>query len=819
MRFFGNIWSDVRYALRACRLNPGFTTAAVAVIAIGVGVNTGTFTVLNGLVLRDMPVPGASELVTIHQIFEDPIQRSVSGSRSMFSVAEYRRYLDSQTLAGVAAYAMPSTVTLGGAAPQEIEGTLVSCNYFAVFDRQPALGRGFASDTCEEQRAAPEIVLGHELWTTAFAADPAIVGRSVTLNGQGFTVAGIAPEGFAGVDFLKTQFFAPLSVQTLLSPQRDVFADANTSWLTLVGRRAGAASLEQVRAELAVIAGQIDSQNPGRRTSLIVERATPMSLPEFRGGIVGASAVVLAAFVLVLLIACANVANLLLARASARGREIALRLSLGATRGRLVQQLLTESVVIAIAGGLLGSLLAVWSFQGLFAFVMSSLPAEIPAIQIDSRPNVTVLAFAVLLTLVTGVLFGLVPALRASNPDQYTALKQDIVGAPRSGGRSRGALVGAQVAVCVLLSICAGLLLRGLYATQTTEPGFEYRSVVTASLNLGRAGYDAQRATTFNRELMARLAGLPGVTAVAQVAKTPLSEGSRELELKLPGGDEEHRFYFNNASPDYFSLLELPIVRGRAFTAADLTDSSTAVIINEATARRFWPGEEPLGKTFVLEPEPNREITVEVIGVVQDASLQRIGRTDDNDIYFAATPRSQTSLITLVRTRADLTATAQAIRDTVRALDPALVANVAPLEQNLDLWRSLASVGATLSTALGAIALVLAAIGVYGHVAYAVSLRMREIGIRLALGARAHQVLALVLRRNLRPVVVGAAAGAVACLLAGQLLASFLFGVSALDPLALGGATLFVVSVAVVASLLPARRALRVDPMITLRYE
>ncbi len=821
MHFFGNLAGDVRYALRTFRLSPGFTAAAVVAIAVGVGINTGLFSVLNGLALRDMPAPAAHELVTVHQVFEGGTSRQVHGTHTMFSAAEYQRYRDSKTLQGIMGYSLPEPATLGGDQPREINGSLVTCNYFDVLQRQPVLGRSFADGACETPGSSQEVVLGHDLWLSAFAADPTIVGRTVMLNRNAFTVAGVAPEGFAGVEFMKASFFVPIAAQKLLTPYRDYFGDPYTSWLTLVGRRAPGANLDRVRVELGVIAGQIDQQDPGRRTSLVIDRASPLSFPEIRPVAFGVAGVVMTGFGLVLLIACANVANLLLARAAARSREIALRLSLGATRRRLVQQLMTESVLIAAAGGLLGSLLAFWSFQGIVAFVLSSLPAAVPVLQIDPQPDFTVFAYAVAITFATGIVFGLVPALHASNPQLYATLKHDsaAAGTGRRRGRLRGILVGAQVAMCLVLTISASLLLRGLYAAQTVEPGFEYHDVAVASFDLRGSGYDPERATLFNRQLAARLAAVPGVSEVAQVGDTPLSPGRSAFELRLPGEDEPFSIQVNNASPGYFSLVGLPVIRGREFSVADLADTSTSIMVTEATARRLWPGQEPLGKTFLLDIPSGERITLEVIGVVKDAYIKTIGKIDDDYVYLPAAPRVQAEMQTLVKTRGDLSATMIAMRETARALDPALVARVTPLEDNLEFWRTWSGLVASLSGALGALSLVLASIGVYALVSYSVNLRIRELGIRIALGASAGQVLALVLKQNGRPVMIGAAIGVLACTLVARLIAGLLFGVSTLDPAAVGGATAVVLGFAVVAAVVPARRAMRVDPMNTLRYE
>jgi predicted permease len=370
------------------------------------------------------------------------------------------------------------------------------------------------------------------------------------------------------------------------------------------------------------------------------------------------------------------------------------------------------------------------------------------------------------------------------------------------------------------LTVAASLLLRGWHAAQAVEPGFAYRNVTVAAMRLRSAGYDVPRATAFNRELMQRVAALPGVTAVAQTTKTPLSPGSQEFELSRQGEGDYQRFYFTNVSPGHFELLEVPLLRGRDFTDADLTDTARVMLVTAATARRLWPNEEPVGKVLDLEVGDDvPPVPFEVVGVVSDAQVQTIGVIDDNFVYIAATPRAQPSAQLLVKSDLPWATTAAGIRDVISSMDPLLVATVTPLENNLDVWRTFSSLAATLAGALGVLALILAGIGVYGQVSYAVNLRLREIGIRVALGAGAQQVFRLVVERNARPVVVGVVVGAVVCLAVGKLLSSFLFGVSALDPLALGGAAAFVFATALAATLLPTRRALRVDPTVTLRCE
>jgi predicted permease len=541
----------------------------------------------------------------------------------------------------------------------------------------------------------------------------------------------------------------------------------------------------------------------------------------------------MAAFALVLLIACANVANLLLARATGRAREIAVRLSLGASRARIVQQLLAESVLLAVAGGVLGSLLALWAVQSLIIVAIDALPPQYPEMAIDATPDARVLAFALLASIGSAVLFGLAPAFQASKPDLHAAMKVDVSGMDRrSGARLRGTLVGVQVAVCMVLMIAAGLLLRGLASAQDVDPGFEYENVAVASFDLSAAGYDTARAAVFQRQLAERVDALPDVD-VAYALTTPLYGASFAVVGRLGGQDQWLPLYHNVVSSNYFSLTGIPIVRGRAFTEADIAGGSRTIIVTEATARRFWPGRDPIGQTIespvsnveistraVLGVVSNAEIiTREVVGVARDTQIERIGAIPSTYVYLPPTASSQPRLQLLAKSDVGFAAIASSIHDIARELDPALVVRVRPMEANLDLWRSLAGLSSTLATALGTLGLILAAVGIYGVVAYSVGRRAREIGIRIALGADACSVVALMLQRTMRPVVIGAVIGIAAAIAVSQVLSSVLFGVSPLDPVALLGAGLVVCGVAFVAGTLPARRAASVDPNRTLHYE
>ncbi|HUF71402.1 MAG TPA: ABC transporter permease [Gammaproteobacteria bacterium] len=820
MSILVDFWNELRYSTRSLSRSPGFTVETVATIALGIGINAGVFSVLNGVLFRDLPAPDADELVSIYQGVEgvDDYVRSGVGT---FSTAEWRAYDGrAETLSGVFGHSGPTRTTLGGEAPREIASAIVTCNYFDVMQRPPMLGRALAAPDCEPG-ANPVVVLGYELWNESFAASSQILGQSVELNRQRFTVVGVADQGTYSASPYRAGYYAPVSSASLLQPNRPAYDNDNWLWLYLIGRRADGSGIDQVRAELGVIAAQIDRQTPGRSTTFEIERATPMTVPPMIGDMAtGAAAVLMTAFGLILLLACANVANLLLARGMATHREIAIRYSLGASRARVVRGLLTESMLIAIVGGLFGAALAFWSFQVLVAVALPALsPPGIPVFAWDISPDLRVLWFAFGLTLMTGVLFGLAPALQTSRLDLNAVIKQDgqISARGARGGRLRGTLIGVQVALCMALMIAAGLLVRGLYATYTVDPGFDYRNVAWMSLALQDAGYSAEETDLMRDRLMQEVATLPGVEAVAYAMQEPLGDDRMGFPVGLPGGSEFElrRAEFNPVTADFFSVFGIPILRGRTFTDAEIAsagseDSARPVIVTESTARNFWADADPIGQTLLLNDD-----AAEVVGVVADAQVSALGQVDPYYVYGPA----RTSEVLFVRSRLDLGATASALRAAARAVDPALTLQVRSVEDNVAYFRGVSGMVTTLGAGLGVLALVLASVGIYGVVSYAVTRRYREIGIRMALGARARNVLGLIIRQTMRPVAIGAVIGIALAVALSGVLSGVLFGVSPTDPIGLVGAALIVLAIAFASGIVAARPATGTDPSIALRCE
>ena len=773
------------------------------------------------MLFRDLPVPDAHELVSIHQTVEGGDYSGTSG-QGTFTIAEYRAYRDrSQSLVGLLAHASPRETTLGGDAPRRIFGSIVSCDYFAVLEQPPAVGRALNGADCEPG-AEPVVLLGHDLWTTTFGADAGIVGRTVELDRNPFTVVGVAGEDAYGASPLRAGYFAPLSAEPLLWPGQSRFQDERHRWLYLIGRRDAAAGIEQVQAELAVIAAQIDQTEPGRATTLGIARSKPnmMLPPDMQRVATGTAAILLVAFGMILLIACANVANLVLARGTTRAREIGIRLSLGASRARIVRQLLAESVLISITGGLLGSAIALWLFQSAFAVAIPAIiPPEVPGVvpNLDLSPDFRVLWYALALTLATGILFGLAPALHVSRQDVNTVVKQNA-GSDRSGGRLRGILVGTQVAVSMVLMIATGLVLRGLQATYTIEPGFTYENVAHLSF-----GTDGGPGEILDQRLMDEVAELPGVESVAFATQTPLGEARMGTLVRLPGeSEDEGRMAERDlVTADYFSLLEIPVLRGRTFTPAEIANAyseagTRPAVVSETTARNLWGESDPIGRTLLRHGFPgDAAVTLTVVGMVADAQLSALGRVDP---YYVFEPRQPGGEL-LVKSRNGFDAIASELRAIVQARDPSLAFRVLPLEGNLAYFRGLSGIITTLFSGLGLLALVLASVGIYGVVAYTVARRYREIGIRMALGAEARNVLGLILRRTMRPVVIGAGVGIVAAVAVSRMLSLVLFGVSPTDPAGLAGSALLVVGVALAAGVIGARPATRAEPTSVLRYE
>jgi putative ABC transport system permease protein len=818
------LFQDLRYGLRMLIRNPGLSLVATLSLALGIGANTTIFTLINAVLLHPIPVRDPQTLVSIFATDErvkDTRFNTLNISRLNYDDLRDRNGVFEET----AAYVGTPVNLSGGGEPEQIAGDLVSGNFFSLLGVRPALGRAFLPEEDRVEGSSPVVVLNDRLWRRRFAADPAIVGKTITLNGQSFTVVGVAPRGFEGINTLGgPDLWIPLSMhkQILSGFLAENFDERRALLFNAVGRLKPGVTLQQADAALKTIAARLAEEYPtpnrGRSTVLLpIAQATVN--PNFRQLLVMAGGLLMTVVGLVLLIACANVANLLLARSTTRRKEIAIRLSIGAGRSRLVRQLLTESVVLALAGGAAGLLVAVWARHLILAF----RPPQFIAGGIDIPLDAPVLLFTLAVSVLTGIVFGIVPALQASRPDLITSLKERS-GAQAGGGRRynlRGALVVAQVALSLVSLIGAGLFVRSLRNTARIDPGFDAKNLLILSFDIGGQGYDRARGEAYQKRLLETARAFPGVRSAALSANLPMGGGFGRTvfpEGQQPSTGAVGQFTTSNEiSIGYFETMGIALRRGRDIQETDREGTPRVAWINEAMAKQFWSGQDALGKRFKFFGD---EQFREVAGIVEDTKLFTLGEDPSPQAYVPVLQSYVPAMTLNVRAAGDPATLLPALRRQVQALEPTMpLTNVQTAENLIGavLWPS--EMGAALLSIFGGIALVLAAIGIYGVMSYSVNQRTVEFGLRMALGARPADVQRLVMRQGIYLVGAGLAIGIGAALAAGRLVESMLVGMSPTDPLTFLGISLLLAGVAALAGFIPARRATRVDPMIALRYE
>jgi predicted permease len=814
-------WQDVRHGFRLLRRSPIFTLTAALSLAIGIGANTTIFSIASAMLFR--PLPGIVE----HGRLVD-IGRTQNGRD--FDNSSYPNYRDIRarvtTLTDVYAIKLEAQpMGLGGRdGAERIYGSIVSGNYFSVLGTRAHAGR-LLSDADDEGAPGshPVMVISYELWRRRFGGDPALVGQTVPLNNTPFTIVGVTPRGFQGTTVMRADAWVPMSATDLASPRlgtMSLLQSRQAVWLVMGGRLKPGVTVAQANAELVSIGAALEREFPrdnrGKGLKALPSAVVPGHIDVFAGFL----GLLMAIVGLVLLIACVNLSGMMLARAAGRRREIAVRLAIGASRWRLARQLLTETALLFVAGCGLGLILSRW----LRALLMSLLPQLPVPLGIDMALDGRVLAFAIVMSLGAAVLSGLAPALQASSPDLVPALKAEGAGATGGRLRLRSAFLVGQVAMSLLLVVTAGLFMRALGQAAAVDPGFDPANVDVIHLDLSLARYDETTGPGFGAELVTRAAARPGVRSAALVTDLPLDGGQMGFgAIRTPGlrrgNSTEVDADWNVVSPGYFRTVGIALVRGRDFTEGDRSGAPRVAIVNETMARLIWGTPEVTGRTIELNDDPsNTWQQVTIVGVAADAQLKALGERAEPYIYVPFAQR-YVSRIALVVKNAGGSATAQ-MRALIREMNPNLpVTQALPLTEVTAVGLIPQRIAAAVAGSLGILCLLLAAIGIYGVTSYSVNSRVREIGIRVALGADGRSVLRLILRQGLVLTLIGVGIGLAAGAAVSQFMQALLFGIRALDPVTFGGGAILFVAVALAASYVPARRATKVDPMLALRAE
>ena len=820
---FDSWLQDLRYAVRLLRRNPLFALTAVLSLAIGIGANTTIFTIANALLFKPpLGVADASRLVDVG--------RSQDGQG--FDNGSYSNYLDirarNTVFSGIYAYRLgPEPMSLRGKdGAERIYGEMVSTNYFNVLGTPPHIGRLFTSDDSEQPAATPLAVLSHRFWMRRFNGDPAIVGQTLVLNGRPFMVIGVTPEGFHGTTLLTSDLWVPVNMVGELASRLPpaILTSRESAWLVMGARLKPGVTVGQAQAELANIGRALEQEFPdaNRGKGLRVVASSPV--PGDGAPVAAFMAVLMAIVMLVLAIACANVAGVLLARATTRRREIAVRLAIGAGRGRLIRQMLVESTLLFLIGGSGGLVLA----RLMTGALLSLLPAVPLPIDVTLALDGRAVVFTLTLSLVAAILSGLAPAFHASRAEVVGALKSDTQGGPERIWL-RHAFVVSQVALSIVLVVGAGLFARALQRASEIDPGFDPHGVELATLDLSLGGYTADTGRVFARELIRRVRETPGVQAAALSAVMPLGDRGIGLGgLAVPGVEPRNgrRFFdvdWNVITPGYFATMKMALLTGRDFSDADREGTPSVVIVNETAARQWWPRQDALGKTLLQEtgrPDaPDAVRTLTVVGVARDSKYRNLGEDPRPFVYVPIQQQYMSRTVIAARS-----AHGQRLAGELRALLASMNPNL-PIVQALtfDAYSQLGllpqRIAASVAGSLGLVGVLLAAMGIYGVTAYMVSSRTREIGIRMALGAERASVVRMVLRQGLTLTMIGAAIGLAVAAAASRLLGSLLFGVGATDPLTFIGSTLLFFVVGAAACYVPARRATAIGAMDALRYD
>jgi predicted permease len=804
VRLIEDLWRDFRFSLRSLLKRPGFTAIALLALALGIGANTAIFSLVNAVILQPLPYRDPDRLISIY----GTRNRSSQGSVGPTDFLDYRSQNKTfEQFAASGSMMLPMNLT-GSGEPERLNASIITGNYFDTFGVRPALGRGFSLEN-EKTGQDHVTVLSHAFWQTRFGGDPNIVNKTINLDGKAYEVLGVMPAEVVLPQ--PAQLWVPLNFDA--DPEMKM---RNARFLRGIGRLKEGVTLDQAQTDTDLIAAQLEQQYPDSNTGWSL-RLIPL-----REILVGGSRTML--FILfgavgfVLLIACANVANLLLVRAAARQKEIAMRTALGASRLRIIRQMITESLLLAIFGGALGALLAVAGVKLLVSLGEDNIPRT-ANVKIDA----TVLAFTLLISLATGLLFGLAPAIRTMKENLVDALKDGIRGGSEATvkNRTRSLLVVFESAIAVMLLIAAGLLIRSLVALQNVDPGFDPNNVLTLRVDLPRQKYNTpEKASNFFEQLETRVAGLPGVEAVGLITDLPLSGEARDMPYRVEGrpATSDIAFVdFRRVNKNYFSAMRIPLRRGRNFTEQEVRQSDKAIVVSQAFVDSVFPNEEALGKRLIIWSGIRNE-PYEIIGIVGDTRYQSLQGEPSATMYV---PTREFLFVNLViRTQGDPLSLVGGVRKEVNALDPDQpIAAIRPMTE----WVAMSAAGARYRTTLlglfALLAMILAATGIYGVMSYSVAQRTQEIGVRMALGARPLDVLKLVVRQGMMLALIGVIVGLAGALALTRVMSSLLFGVTERDPITFVAVAALLIVVAFISCFVPAHRATRVDPLIALRCE
>jgi putative ABC transport system permease protein len=832
MKTMDRLFQDIRYAVRSTLKNPGFTAVAIVSLALGIGANTSVFSVVNATLFKPLSYKNPDQLAQVFREYEQA-GKGIESS-ALWSYPKFAALRDNngsfEQLAAVSTQNFPIT---DSDSPERLSTEIVSAAYFPLLGVEAAVGRTFTAEEDQTQGANPVALIGHSVWQRRFGSDPSVIGKIISLNKVSLTVVGVLPEGFKGQKGTAEVWVPMMMAPQLTFPRR--LATAFAHWTEVIGRLKPGLSLAQAQSEMGMVATKVGEAVPipaqlaGKMQSESI-KLTSLKEAKMDPAIGKSFLVLFGAVGFVLLIACVNIANLLLGRGVSRQREIAIRMALGAGRMRLIRQLLTESVLLALAGGLAGLLVALWGVEVLSIFK--------PAVQgqgtylgvldfgkasIDGQ----VLGFNTLLSIVTGLIFGLLPALQASSAEVSEALREgsaSVRGRTRTLRRlsSRNLLAMTELALALVLLIGAGLMIRSFTRLQSLQIGFSPERVMTMRVELPK--YKPEAEVAFDEQLLARISELPGVESATVASGTPLSNNSAATTMQVKGqpenADEMEVVGIHSVGPDYFDTLRVPLLQGRTFDQRDRAGSKLVVIINESAAQKYWPNEEPIGKEIRVGVGWEQNEYGEIVGVVGDVKYGKVEEIFTPQVYLPYTQPTEPASFVMVRTANDPSQIVSAVRREILALDKNVpIFDVRTMEDRSADATSRTRFSAVLLGIFSSLSLVLAAVGIYGVMSYAVSGRTREIGVRIALGAQPRNVLSLIMRDAIVVTMSGVALGLAASLAATRALGSQLYGVGTTDTATFAAVSMLLAAVALTASYIPARRAMKADPMVALRYE